>query len=127
MISVVVLSVTPGSIAITCYDARLDVSILVTLKVSVVWDVTLCSHMCMDVSEELAASMSWWKKMLCMTSQKCVVGEIRRHAKNGVYGVSLRCVTEWVSLRRRFFTADYYGSKRFLENISTHLPDYMVS
>lgn len=78
-----------GCIAIKCYDAGFDVWILVTVKVSVVWDVTLCSHMCMDVSEERAASISWWKKRLCMTSQERVVGEIRRHAKNGVRGVSL--------------------------------------
>jgi len=50
----------------------------------------------MDVSEEPAASISWWKKKLCMTSQERVVGQIRRHAKNGV---SLPYVTEWVSLR----------------------------
>ena len=68
------------------------------MKVSVVWDVTLCSHMCMDVSEEPAASISWWKKKLCMTSQE-LVGEIRRHAENGVHGVSLPYVTEWFSLR----------------------------
>jgi hypothetical protein len=54
----------PGCIAIKCYDARFDVSILVTVKISVVWDVTLCSHMCMDVSEERAVSISWWKKKL---------------------------------------------------------------
>jgi hypothetical protein len=53
----------------------------------------------MDVSEESAASISWWKKKLCMTSQEHVVGEIRRHAKNGVHGMSLPYVTEWFSLR----------------------------
>jgi hypothetical protein len=73
----------PGCIAIKCYDARFDVSIMVTVKVSVVWDVTLFSHMCMDVSEEPAASILWWKKKLCMISQECMVGEVRRHAKNG--------------------------------------------
>lgn len=49
--------------------------------------------MCMDVSEEPPASISWRKKKLCMTSQERVVGEIRRHAKNGVHGVSLPYVT----------------------------------
>jgi hypothetical protein len=53
----------------------------------------------MDVSEEPAASMSWWKKKLCMTSQELKGGEIRRHAENGVHGVSLPHVTEWFSLR----------------------------
>jgi hypothetical protein len=48
----------------------------------------------MDISEEPAASISWWKKKLCMTSQECAVGEIRRNAKNGVYGVSLPYVNE---------------------------------
>jgi hypothetical protein len=48
----------------------------------------------MDVSEEPAASISWWKKKLCI-SQERVVREIRRHSKNGV---SMPYVTEWVSL-----------------------------
>jgi hypothetical protein len=48
----------------------------------------------MDISEEPAASISRLKKKLCMTSQECAVGEIRRHAKNGVHGVSLPFVTE---------------------------------